>query len=169
MTECANDTLRILCVLVVEDAPTVCKMYAAGFATDPGIRAEFAGSLVSGLWCVERACYDVIVLDLFLPDAANLEALHAVRAAAPDVPVVVATGSEILGAAAIDAGAHAYLFKRLLSPPELVQAVRRAAIAGEVARKFAGVHQSLHSTDLVLEKLEAVGREIREKREESPK
>jgi len=56
---------------------------------------------------------DVILLDLSLPDAFELEGLRRLNEAAPDIPVVVLTGSanREIGAAAIQAGAQDYLIK----------------------------------------------------------
>lgn len=54
-----------------------------------------------------------VVLDLSLPDAKGLEAVSAVRAADPTVPIVVLTGtdSDELGRQAVQLGAQDYLVK----------------------------------------------------------
>jgi diguanylate cyclase (GGDEF)-like protein/PAS domain S-box-containing protein len=54
-----------------------------------------------------------VVLDLTLPDAKGLEAVSAVRAADPTVPIVVLTGldSDELGRQAVQLGAQDYLVK----------------------------------------------------------
>src|SRR6266540_724532 len=56
---------------------------------------------------------DVVLLDLTLPDASRFEGLRRLTEAAPELPVVVLTGSmdRALGAAAIQAGAQDYLVK----------------------------------------------------------
>ena len=56
---------------------------------------------------------DIVLLDLGLPDSQGLETLNQVRAAAPDVPVVVLTGAddETLALDAAQQGAQDYLIK----------------------------------------------------------
>ena len=54
-----------------------------------------------------------VLLDLSLPDAARLEALMQLRAAAPDVPIVILSGlqDELLAVKAVQEGAQDYLVK----------------------------------------------------------
>ncbi len=57
--------------------------------------------------------FDIVVLDLGLPDAHGLAAVQRVHKAAPRVPLVVLTGrdDESLAAQALQEGAQDYLFK----------------------------------------------------------
>jgi signal transduction histidine kinase/DNA-binding NarL/FixJ family response regulator len=73
---------------------------------------------------------DVILLDLSLPDAFGLDGLRRLKEAAPDVPVVVLTGSanREIAASAIQAGAQDYLVKgadAVLVPRALRYAIER--------------------------------------------
>jgi signal transduction histidine kinase len=69
----------------------------------------------------------VILLDLTLPDASGLDALHSLTAAVPEVPVLVLTGSDgRLGGAALQAGAQDYLLKGDVDAALLSRAVRYA-------------------------------------------
>jgi diguanylate cyclase len=54
-----------------------------------------------------------VLLDLSLPDASRLEALMQLRAAAPDVPIVILSGlqDELLAVKAVQEGAQDYLVK----------------------------------------------------------
>jgi signal transduction histidine kinase/HPt (histidine-containing phosphotransfer) domain-containing protein len=88
---------------------------------------------------------EAIVLDLGLPDRQGLDALGAVRAAAPGVPVVVLTSNEDegLAALAIASGAQDYLLKRSVDARALGHAITFArereqrAAASERARRAA--------------------------------
>ena len=69
-----------------------------------------------------------VLLDLSLPDATGLEALRAVRARAPQVPIVVLSGEENQEVAveAVQEGAQDYLVKRHADGHLLGRAIRYA-------------------------------------------
>ncbi|HXN72570.1 MAG TPA: EAL domain-containing protein [Candidatus Acidoferrales bacterium] len=71
---------------------------------------------------------DVILLDLGLPDAQGLETVRRIRAAAPQVPLVVFTVSddESLAARALQVGAQDYLIKGQIDTRGLLRAMRHA-------------------------------------------
>src|SRR5258706_2739066 len=72
--------------------------------------------------------FDIILLDLGLPDAQGLEALRRAHAAAPHVPLVVLTGldDESLAAQALQEGAQEHLIKGQVDTRGLLQALRYA-------------------------------------------
>jgi DNA-binding NarL/FixJ family response regulator len=75
---------------------------------------------------------DAVVLDLALPDAADLHALDVILDAAPEVPVIVlaapGAAGEALAVQAIQAGAHARVVKGQ-APDEMLLALIRSALA----------------------------------------
>jgi diguanylate cyclase (GGDEF)-like protein/PAS domain S-box-containing protein len=75
----------------------------------------------------ERA-FDIILLDLGLPDAQGLGAVRRARAAAPRIPLVVLTGSddESLATQALQEGAQDYLVKGQIDARGLLRALRYA-------------------------------------------
>jgi len=72
--------------------------------------------------------FSCVVLDLALPDADGLGALLEVRAAAPNLPVLVLTGraGTDQGLAAVAAGAQDYLVKGEVDGERLARAIRYA-------------------------------------------
>jgi DNA-binding response OmpR family regulator len=68
------------------------------------------------------------ILDLSLPDATGLEALHALRKLSADVPIIVLTGFDDLelGLSAIRHGAEDYLVKNYVDGDSLQRAMRYA-------------------------------------------
>ena len=68
------------------------------------------------------------ILDLSLPDASGLEALHALRRISPDLPIIVLTGFDDLdtGLSAIRDGAEDYLVKNYVDGDSLQRAIRYA-------------------------------------------
>ncbi len=72
--------------------------------------------------------FDVVLLDLGLPDTQGLEAVRRARAIAPRVPLVVLTGldDESLATQALQAGAQDYLIKGQIETRGLLRALRYA-------------------------------------------
>jgi diguanylate cyclase (GGDEF)-like protein/PAS domain S-box-containing protein len=91
-----------------------------------------------------------VVLDLSLPDAEGLQAVQALRTAAPDVPIVVLTGldSDELGRQALQLGAQDYLVKGHHGP----DAVGRSVVFAleRTKRQFAERSQALLASRLQL-------------------
>jgi len=78
--------------------------------------------------CLAERLFDIIVLDLGLPDAKGLGAVRKAHAAAPRVPLVVLTGldDDALGAQALQEGAQDYLIKGQIDGRGLLRALRYA-------------------------------------------
>src|SRR5512133_349515 len=120
-------------VLLVEDNPGDADLVELSLAE--GDRGAFATEhvrrLSEAVRCIARSpAPDVVLLDLSLPDVSELEGLRRLKEAAPDVPVVVLTGSanREIGPAAIQAGAQDYLIKgtdAALVPRALRYAIER--------------------------------------------
>ena len=72
--------------------------------------------------------YSVILLDLWLPDSSGLHSVERMRAASPDLPIVVLTGldDEPLALEALKIGAQDYLIKGQVNADTLARAVRYA-------------------------------------------
>lgn len=72
--------------------------------------------------------FDVILLDLSLPDVQGLQTVYRMCGAAPEVPIVVLTGldDESLAVKAVQVGAQDYLLKSRLDGHLSVRAIRYA-------------------------------------------
>lgn len=86
---------------------------------------ESAVSLAQGLDLIARREFDIVLLDLMLPDSQGLETLAALRRRAPGVPVVVLTNLalEETGLKAIGEGAQDFLIKSKIDQQQLSRAV----------------------------------------------
>jgi DNA-binding NarL/FixJ family response regulator len=92
---------------------------------DATLEMDEAGDCMQALERVAARSYDLILLDLRMPGTAGLDALDALRAAAPATPLVVLSGEDDpqVVRAAIERGAMGFIPKS--STPELlVQALR---------------------------------------------
>lgn len=104
-------------VLLIEDNPGDARLVRASLAEAHALHFTVvdAPTLEAGLAELARGAADVVLLDLSLPDAEGLDSISRVRAAAPQVPILVFTGleDEQLGLQAVRAGAQDYLVKGL--------------------------------------------------------
>jgi two-component system, NarL family, response regulator LiaR len=129
-------------LLLVDDHELV----RAGLRTFLGLQADMAvvgeaGSAEQALALVPGLAPDVVLLDLVLPGMSGVEAVRRLRAAHPEVKVVVLTSfaGEDSVLPAIRAGAAGYLLKDV-GPAELAEALR------VVHRGGAPLHPSVAAT-----------------------
>lgn len=93
-------------------------------------RARFAVTWVprlrSGLEALERGGYEVVLLDLNLPDGLGLQSVERAYSLAPQVPIIVLTSldDEARAMLAVQGGAQDYLVKGKVTGSALVRAVR---------------------------------------------
>ena len=115
-----------LTVLLVEDDDGDALIFEDLLAqAKPWATLVRAGSLAQAESLL-RSSVDCVILDLGLPDAAGLDALHRVSRRVEDVPIIVLTGDidDRRGVDAVAAGAQDYLVKGEVDPPTLRRAIR---------------------------------------------
>jgi diguanylate cyclase (GGDEF)-like protein/PAS domain S-box-containing protein len=103
-------------VLLVEDNPgdaRLVEILLAEVGSSSGFEVSQAGRLDEALESLDRSDFDVILLDLSLPDSSGLETVDRMRAAVSQVPVVVLSGQddEAVALQAVQSGAQDYLIK----------------------------------------------------------
>jgi len=97
--------------------------------SDPGIfQVDYASQLTQALHALGQHSYDVILLDLSLPDSQGFDTFLNISAQAANIPIVVLTASqdEALGVQAVRAGAQDYLGKDSVGGQSLGRALRYA-------------------------------------------
>ncbi len=114
-------------VLLVEDNPTDVLLAKEALAEQPHFEVVVAGRLSEALELLNARRFDVVLLDLGLPDSQGLEALR-LHQSNPTVPVIVMTGrdDEELALQALHAGAQDYLVKSQLPDGLLGRSIRYA-------------------------------------------
>src|SRR3990172_9409404 len=93
----------------------------------PRFATDRAASLASAMDILSSADYDVVLLDLGLPDSTRAETLARFRAACSnDLPIIVLTGlaDEDSALEALDCGAQDYLAKEDVTPHMLSRSIR---------------------------------------------
>ncbi len=114
-------------ILLVEDVPVIARIVERMLENSPHCKyhLEWRKNLADTLAILRDRDFDMILLDLNLPDSAELDTLARVLEVARGVPVVVltATEDEHIGLKAVQAGAQDYLVKGQCSGPELDRSI----------------------------------------------
>ncbi len=99
-------------ILVVEDETKMAGLLRRGL-TEEGYAVDLAGNGTDGLWAASENEYDVLVLDLMLPDIDGMEVCRQLRTRGRKVPVLMLTARDAVPdrVAGLDAGADDYLIK----------------------------------------------------------
>lgn len=118
-------------VLIIEDNPADVLLIKDALTVSPvGIEfdIEFASRLAEGLERLTRDKFDIILLNLSLPDSCGLKTLFALQAQEPHLPIVVLSEleDETLGIQALRRGAQDYLIKSQINGALLGRAIRYA-------------------------------------------
>jgi diguanylate cyclase (GGDEF)-like protein len=133
-------------ILLVEDdgdyARLVRNMLEAGSGTDFDI--AHVHRISDARRCLSESSVACVLLDLSLPDASRLEGLAELQAAAPEVPLVILSGTEdeLLSLKAVQAGAQDYLLKADVNPQVLGRAIAYAIERKRTELELA--HQAMH-------------------------
>mgnify|MGYP002632832038 CR=1 FL=1 len=117
-------------VLVIEDSEAQIQLISGMLRKDDASRFDISISrdLREGLNQLSTTQFDVVLLDLTLPDSTGLESCIRLSEAAPDVSIVVLTGldDEELAVSTLQHGAEDYLVKGQITSQLLVRATRYA-------------------------------------------
>ena len=120
-------------VLLIEDNPIDRKLIQDFLKNDVLKRFHLTevNKLESGLQLLSQENFDIILLDLYLPDAKNLEALDKILSYKDEIPIIILTGlsDEDLSVSAVRKGAQDYLikgdFNRLLLIRTIMYSIER--------------------------------------------
>ena len=148
-------------ILVVDDDKTMrdaCHQILAR----QGFQVEEATSARQGLSLLERSSFDVILLDLVMPDLDGLETLKKIKALDNDCEVVIITGYGSIPTAveAMQAGAFHFLSKPFV-PDDLRTVITRALEKRRLDLENLYLHQELKSKagwDTVVSQSESMAR-----------
>jgi diguanylate cyclase (GGDEF)-like protein len=146
MTSTAERETQTFPVLLVEDNPGDARLVVEllSEATGDVFSVTHVEQLADARQVVMESGTGCVLLDLSLPDAARLEALMQLRAAAPDVPIVILSGlqDELLAVKAVQEGAQDYLVKGRVDGAAIGRSIRYAV--ERKALEMQTAHKALH-------------------------
>jgi len=137
VTDCGS--LQATTVLVVDDSSFDRLVVGKLLQSIPGLKVVYARNGQEGLDAIAREAPAVILTDLIMPDMEGLELVRRVRAAHPQISVILVTahGSEEVAMQALRAGAANYIPKKRLArdlAPTLRQVLAISAMTLERRR-----------------------------------
>lgn len=117
-------------VLLVEDSPTDAMLLREALNEEPSVnfRTTHRDCIADALHCLHEQRFDLILLDLGLPDSQGLETFARVHEHVPHIPIVVLTGldDDDLALKAVQEGAQDFLTKGRFDRYWLVRNIRHA-------------------------------------------
>jgi two-component system OmpR family response regulator len=121
-------------ILLVEDQPKFARLLRKGLLEE-GVTADVAATGLDGVWLATEQPYDVVVLDVMLPDVDGVEVCRRIRAVDDTTPVLMLTAMSAVPdrVAGLEAGADDYLVKPFAFD-ELLARLRALARRGGVRR-----------------------------------
>jgi diguanylate cyclase (GGDEF)-like protein len=148
---------HVLRLLIVEDDLGSARSLRALLESsgDPQFSIRHVTSAGAACEAVRAGGLDVVMLDLGLPDATDLQALIRLEAAVHEIPVIVLTGrgDDTLASDALHFGAEDYLRKGTIDFESLIRSIRYAVERHRGVRDLARVKKELESVNRDLERL----------------
>lgn len=125
--------------LIVEDDPEIAQLVKLHLQ-DVHCEADVAVTGTSALTLFSRKAYDIVILDLMLPDTDGLAVCQELRKQSQTVPVLMLTAksSELDRVLGLEMGADDYLSKPF-SLPELVARIKALLRRAEAFKQNAGI------------------------------
>lgn len=126
-----------------------------GKERNPSLAITISPSLERALDSLRINHYDLILLDLMLPDSSGIETFSKIKAEAKHKPVVIITGldNDQVAIDAVRRGAEDYLVKSDISSRFLTRIIHHAIDRHRIKEKLASVTGRLRETSLRLEKM----------------
>src|SRR5438093_5152533 len=136
-------------VLLIEHDPAFARAMGEMLGQGRELAAEMrsAPGLEDGLSALARDKFDVVVLDVCVPDGAGLANVPLLKSKAPRLPIIVAgdADDETVALEAVQAGAQDYLVKSQLTPGWLERSIRYAIERHRMDLALLAAEEKYHS------------------------
>lgn len=135
-------------LLLIEDSPTDAYIVREALQRVAGVRfaVRHVDRMGDAILAIEAGDFDVVLLDLGLPDSEDTAGVSKLHRLYPGLPLVVLTGLDDEAAAmrALHAGADDYLVKGEVEPKVLARMLRYAVERRQMARDRLELEARLH-------------------------
>lgn len=135
------DATTLVKILLIEDNPGDARLVEILLEETDFLECQIVNkqSLTEGIEALHKEEYDIVLLDLTLPDSRGFETLERLIKAHPDVNVIVMTGlsDKVLGLNAVKVGAQDFLMKGGFDSDLLAKTLRYAIERKGVLSKLA--------------------------------
>ncbi len=142
-------------ILLIEDNSTFARLVERALAKMPDhFILDHQMTLRGGMRRLEKEEFDIVLLDLTLPDSRGLAGLMRLKRLVPTTPIIILTAldSEQLSLEAIDRGAQDYILKDYYHLDLLKQSIQHAIARQEQLLENKQLTQSLREKKRELEK-----------------
>ncbi len=142
---------RKLKILTIEDDPTINKLYERVLAND-GHRVISAVTGAEAVKKLKEEAFDLVCLDLKLPDMDGVELLKLIKRKVEWIPVIIVTANPTLesSVAAINAGIVTEYIAKPFDTKELVLTVRQSVEKARLALENKRLMKKLENTNQAL-------------------
>ncbi|ETR74010.1 MAG: two-component hybrid sensor and regulator [Candidatus Magnetoglobus multicellularis str. Araruama] len=128
---------RTLNVLLIEDNRMDAELFMDVFTNEEDIHIKWVTKLSEATEKIQKNHYDMLLLDLNLPDSTGLDTFNTLKTKAKDIPIVILTGddNEQNALDAVRMGAQDYLVKKTYDANFLLPRTIRLSIERDHIRK----------------------------------
>jgi diguanylate cyclase (GGDEF)-like protein/PAS domain S-box-containing protein len=148
MLNAGGKPVQAITVLLVEDNPRDAALVLRALGDRvPHFEVSTVGTLADALISLNCSSFDVILLDIVLPDSDGFATIAAVRKGAPAIPLIVLTGfaDNDMAVAAVEAGIQDYLIKGDFEIAMIERAVRHAIARNHLEERLRASEERLKS------------------------
>lgn len=141
-------------ILLIEDDPVDCESVTRALRKAfPDCHIRHSQCLAEALECAQESTFDVVLVDLSLPDSRGMESVISMVEASPESPIIVLTGHspQEFSIKAISNGAQDYFVKGRISPELLQRSICYAIRRHALSRKNEQLLKTLRDRDLMLQ------------------
>lgn len=146
-------------ILLIEDNAADAEWVKRALREKGRFRLEWAESLSKGLELLERGGFDVILLDMKLPDGSGLELFDKVHNRAAHLPIVILTGylhEEQMALQALERGAQDFLLKGKIDVAALTRSLRYSIERHQIEEALTKAKSELQAKVRELESLNKI-------------
>ena len=150
-------------ILIIDDEPLI-RRAMADYLAECGYETSTAADGAEGLTQTQAERFDAVLVDLRMPQVDGLEVITTLHAEQPDLPVVVVSGTGVLGDAieAMRRGAWDYVTKPVQDIDEIMIVVERVMEKADLIAERDRYQQELERLNRSLEA--AVARQVEDLR-----